>query len=99
MARAGRGIVACARATTTCSSVMQSPKTSDRRALQDKTFLWLLVAVTLAFGWILWPFYGAVFWATVLAILFTPLYRRLSERLRQRRTLAALATLVIILVI
>jgi predicted PurR-regulated permease PerM len=78
---------------------MQSPRPADRRALQDKTFLLLLVAVTVAFGWILWPFYGAVFWATVLAILFAPVYRRLSERLRQRRTLAALCTLMIILVI
>jgi len=74
-------------------------KAPDIHMLQDKAFLFLLIAVTLAFAWILWPFYGAVFWATVLAILFAPLYRRLSERLRQRRTLAALSTLTIILVI
>lgn len=77
---------------------MKPPSSANVRALQDKTFLLLLVAVSLAFAWILWPFYGAVFWATILAILFTPLYRRLSARMRQRRTLAALATLTIILV-
>jgi len=39
-----------------------------------------------------------VLWGAVIAILFTPLYRRLSTAMRQRRNLAALATLTIILV-
>ena len=63
------------------------------RALQDKTFLLLLVLVTLAFGWILWPYFGAIFWAAILAILFTPMYRRLAVKMDGRRTLAALLTL------
>ena len=67
--------------------------------LEDKGFVVLLVLATLAFAWILWPFYGAVFWAAVLAVLFAPLNRKLSARLRQRRTLAALASLLAILVI
>jgi predicted PurR-regulated permease PerM len=66
-------------------------------ALQDKAFLVLLVTVSLAFAWILWPFYGAIFWATMLAIVFRPLHRRLVQRLRERRTLAAFATLTILL--
>ena len=53
---------------------MNSPNLAG---LEDKTFLVLIVAVTLAFAWILWPFYGSVFWGTVLAILFAPPYRRL----------------------
>ena len=28
--------------------------------LEDKTFLLLVIAISLAFAWILWPFYGAV---------------------------------------
>ncbi len=67
-------------------------------ALEDKAFLFLVVAVSLAFAWILWPFFGAVLWGIILAIVFGPLYRRLSRSMRQRRTLAALATVVIILV-
>ena len=59
----------------------------------------MVIAVSAAFAWILWPFFGALFWAVVLALLFTPLHRRLSSRLRQRHTLAALATLAIILLI
>jgi predicted PurR-regulated permease PerM len=67
--------------------------------LQQKTFLFLLVAVTVAFGWILAPFYGAVFWGTVLAILFAPFQRRLVGALGQRRNLAALITLLLCLVV
>jgi predicted PurR-regulated permease PerM len=67
--------------------------------LEDKPFLLLIISISLAFAWILWPFYGAVLWGTVLAIVFAPLYRRLSRSMRQRRNLAALATVVIIVVI
>lgn len=67
-------------------------------ALEDKTFLLLIVAVSLAFAWILWPFFGAVLWAVVLAILFTPLYRRFSSSRRRRPNLAALATVAVIIV-
>ncbi len=66
--------------------------------VEEKTFMALVIGVTILFVWILWPFYGAVFWATALAILFMPLYRRLLRSLWQRPTLAALATLIIILV-
>lgn len=71
----------------------------DSSALHQKTFLLLMVLASLAFGWILLPFFDAVFWAIVLAIVFAPLYRRLLHRLRQRRNLAASATLLLCLVI
>ena len=66
--------------------------------LEDRAFLWVIVGVSVAFAWILWPFSGAVLWATIAAILFTPLYRRLLKSMRQRRTPAALATVTIIIV-
>lgn len=68
-------------------------------ALEQKAFILLLVLVSLAFGWILLPFYGAVFWGAVLAIVFAPVYRKLLARTGQRRTLAALLTVLIILVL
>jgi predicted PurR-regulated permease PerM len=68
-------------------------------ATKDSSLMWLVVAVSLAFAWILWPFYGAVLWATVTAIIFTPLYRRLRNSLGQRRNLAAFATVLIIVVV
>ncbi|PTR17599.1 putative PurR-regulated permease PerM [Nitrosospira sp. Nsp2] len=67
--------------------------------LQHKAFLLLLVAVSVAFGTILLPFYGAVFWACVLAIMFTPFYRRLLVLIPKRENLAAFATLLLCLVI
>ena len=67
--------------------------------VQDRAFIVLLVAVSAAFAWILWPFYGAVFWATVLAILFAPVYRRLAQIMRQRCTLAAFTTVLLILLL
>ena len=76
-----------------------SPLPARPRVIENRTFLLLVIAVSLAFAWILWPFYGAIFWATVLAIVFAPLYRRLVRRMPQRRTLAALVTLGVILVL
>jgi len=64
--------------------------------LRDKAFLALLVLVTLAFGWILLPFYGAILWATVLATVFAPAHRWLLTALGGRSNLAAFVTLLII---
>jgi predicted PurR-regulated permease PerM len=55
------------------------------RSLEDNAFLLLIIAVSLAFAWILLPFYGAVLWGTVTAILFVPLFRRLLKSMGQRR--------------
>ncbi|SNT25327.1 Predicted PurR-regulated permease PerM [Noviherbaspirillum humi] len=71
----------------------------QRDSLYHKVFLLLLLLVSLAFGWILWPFYGAVFWAMVLAILFAPFHRRMLASLHSRKNLAAIATLLLCLVI
>ncbi|WP_437880862.1 AI-2E family transporter [Pseudomonas sp. LRF_L74] len=67
--------------------------------LEQKTFTLLLVIVTLAFGWILWPFYGAVFWAVVLAVLFEPMQRRIARRMGERGNSSALITLGICLLV
>jgi predicted PurR-regulated permease PerM len=77
---------------------MKSQNSPNRLDVEDKAFLLLLLGVSLAFALILWPFFGAVFWGVILAVLFTPLYQRLAKAMRQKRTLAALATLTIILV-
>ncbi|HEY0844636.1 MAG TPA: AI-2E family transporter [Noviherbaspirillum sp.] len=71
----------------------------DHPALHQKAFLTLLLAVSLAFGWILWPFYGAVFWGTVLAILFEPFHRQLLLAMPGRQNLAALMTLLLSLIV
>lgn len=76
---------------------MKTPTSPNLPGIEDKTFLLLIVAVSLAFAWILLPYYGAVFWATVLAIVFAQPHRRLLRSMRQKRTLAALAMVMIIL--
>ncbi|WP_407297218.1 AI-2E family transporter [Stutzerimonas zhaodongensis] len=70
-----------------------------KSTLEQKVFLSLLVVVSIAFGWILYPFYGAVFWAVILAIIFSPLQRRLQRRMGEKRNLTALITLSVCLVV
>lgn len=65
--------------------------------LYFRTFLLLLAAVTVAFIWVLLPYYGAIFWGTILAIVFSPLHRRLLAKMRGRPNLAAFTTLLIII--
>ena len=63
---------------------------------EDRTLLLLVAVISLAFAWILWPFSGAILWAIIIAILFAPMYRRLSRAMGPRRNLAALAMVLVI---
>jgi len=65
----------------------------NETSLQRKPLLLLLAFVTVAFIWILLPFYGAIFWAVALGILFAPLQRKLLLRFKGRRNLATFITL------
>jgi predicted PurR-regulated permease PerM len=65
----------------------------------QKVFLLLLGIITVAFGWILAPYGGAIFWGVVLAILFAPIYRWLLKKTRGKPNLAAILTLLLIIVI
>ena len=77
----------------------RSTEPASTRTLDRNAFLILLVVLTILLAWVIWPFYGAVFWGSVLALMFEPLYRKLLARLRGRQNLAALATLGVILFI
>ena len=66
---------------------------------EHRALIVLLVAVSLGFLWILLPFYGTVLWGSIIALLFAPLYRWLLPRLHRRPTLAALLTLLCVLLI
>jgi len=66
---------------------------------RNRALLLLLATVPLAFGAILLPLHGAIFWGMVLAILFAPLHRRLLLRRRRKPNLAALLTLTLCLLI
>ena len=72
----------------------------DRPPVPGGLALWvLLCAVTLALGWILLPFYGTILWSVIIAMVFAPVNARLLVWARGRKTMAALGTLLIILVV
>ena len=64
---------------------------------EDRTFLVLLTAVSLAFAWILWPFYAALLWAVVFATVFAPAHGRLLNSMRGHPNVAALTAVLLIL--
>ena len=65
---------------------------ADNRALPV-----LLVLSALALGTILLPFYAAIMWGAIIAMLFAPLFRWLLPRVRHRPNVAALLTLMTVL--
>ncbi len=73
------------------------PSSFNTPTMQRRFFITLLVLVTVAFLAVLFPFYGAVFWALILAMLFAPLQRAVQRRIPNRPNLAALLTLSVIL--
>ena len=78
---------------------MKPPDSAKARAFEDRVFLVVLIAASLAFVWIVWPYFGAILWGVAIAIVFWPLHRRLWRSMQRRRTLAAITTETIILVV
>lgn len=78
---------------------MKFSDTAKSSTLEDKFFLLLLVAVTVAFFLVLLPYYGAVFWGAIFALMFNPLFLGLGRAMPRHRTGAALLTVVIILIL
>jgi predicted PurR-regulated permease PerM len=76
--------------------------TNLRPSAEQASFAVVIVLVTVAFIWLLIPFYGAVLWAVILAILFNPLQRWLTWKLGGRRggaaALSVLACICIVLI-
>lgn len=72
---------------------------NNSSTLRRATFLLLLGAVTIAFLWIMAPFFGAILWAVTLALLFNPLNRRVHKLVGGRTNLASLLTLLICVLI
>jgi predicted PurR-regulated permease PerM len=76
-----------------------APGTKEHARLERRSFFFMLALVSLLFLFMLKPFWSAIFWACIVALLFHPLYRRLTSSWGERRNLAALATLCICVVI
>jgi len=77
-----------------------APLPGTRSAADAKwTFLLLLLLVTLALGVILQPFYAAIMWGAIIALLFAPLHHWLLPWVGRRPTVAALLTLLLVSII
>lgn len=60
-------------------------------------FATLVVVVTIAFAWLMTPYFGAILWGLVAAIVFSPAHKWISRRIGGRQGLAATLTLLLIL--
>lgn len=58
-------------------------------------FILIVFIVTLAFFDVLSPYYSAILWAAILAVIFNPVKNKIRTRLGERNGLAALMTIVI----
>ncbi|PXX90462.1 AI-2E family transporter [Marinobacter vulgaris] len=67
--------------------------------LETRTFLAMLVGVSLAFILLMKPFFGPIFWAVAIALIFHPVRERLAKRIGDRPNVIALLTLLICVVI
>lgn len=71
-----------------------------KEILERRSFLLVLVLVSLLFFFLLKPFLGVVFWACVIGVLFYPLHLFLLSRWgRRHRNLCAVTTLLICILI
>ncbi len=66
-----------------------------REILERRSFLILLGIVSVLFAVLMRPFWSAIFWAAVLAVVFSPVQTRLLSLLGNRATLTALCTLLL----
>jgi len=67
--------------------------------LEQRSFLFLLLIVTALFLYLMQPFFGAIFWACAIAIIFFPAQRYFTRLWGERPNLTALATLAFCLTI
>lgn len=70
-----------------------------QKNLESQSFLLLLVLVSLAFFWVLYPFFGPIFWAAAISIIFFPVQKRLHQKWPGRRNTHAFLTLTVCLIV
>lgn len=63
------------------------------RHLETRSFLLFLFLVSIAFLIVLKPFFGTIFWACAVTIIFYPMHQKLQRRFKGRHNLSALITL------
>jgi predicted PurR-regulated permease PerM len=73
-----------------------STRTNKR---ENASLPFMLVAISVAFVWILWPFLGPILWAVLLSIIFTPCYQALLAWIPRWRNTASSATVLLIAIL
>lgn len=66
---------------------------------KNAVLAFMLAAISVAFGWILWPFAGAILWAVLLSITFSAWYRAMLARMPAWPNAAAGATVLLIAIL
>ncbi len=61
--------------------------------IQNTLFFSILIGVSIAFVWLVQDYLFPIIWAVVLALLFHPLYTRITHRVYGRKTVAAALTM------
>ncbi|QTD54775.1 AI-2E family transporter [Parasphingorhabdus cellanae] len=76
-------------------------KQSDRPqfGIERLFVLALVVFISLAFALLIEPFFGAIMWGVVVAVLFQPVYKKISGWLFPRINLAAFLTLILVILL
>lgn len=64
---------------------------------EDRNFLLLVVVTTLAFIWVLHPFFSAILWGVIAAIVFAGLHGKIERAMPRQPSLAAFVTLLAII--
>lgn len=68
------------------------------KKLQHATFLFLLTAVTMMFGFVVHDYIMPIFWAVVFSILFFPVQKKLVEKTNSQN-LSSILTIILILLV
>ncbi|MGP9833413.1 AI-2E family transporter [Marinobacter sp. NSM] len=67
--------------------------------LETRTFLAMLVGVSIAFALLMKPFFGPIFWAIAIALIFYPFNQWLTRRMGDRPNINAMITLLVCIII
>jgi predicted PurR-regulated permease PerM len=71
----------------------------NQNNIERAFFIALLLAVTLAFFWLIRSFIQPIFWAIALGIVVYPLHAHLARRLDNRKSLAATISIVAVVIV
>ncbi|MEY4160716.1 MAG: hypothetical protein RLZZ136_1337 [Pseudomonadota bacterium] len=71
----------------------------EKFGVEEGGFFVLVTLITLAFAWLMAPYFGAILWAVVLVIVCQPVHDWLCSRIKGHGNLAASLTLLFIVVV